>query len=196
MDAVTVVGAGSHGSDIAEIARALSLPGVRFADDDARLGYLAPDDLAPTIFYAGPWWPHDRWTLVARLVPNGWKAAPPLVHPTAWVGKAVRLGPGVVVGAGAVLDHRVRLGPHVHVGIGARLVRCTVGYCSSIGPAATICGDVEIGAKTLIGAGATVTHMVTVGADVQIGAGAVVCHDIPDGRTAVGVPARELVDSV
>lgn len=196
MDAVTVVGVGSHGRDIVEIARALSLPGVRLADDDARLGYETPDDLAPTSFLAGPWWPDDRHRLVGRLVAAGWRAAPPVVHPTAWIGAGVRLGPGVVIGAGAVLDHHVTLAAHVHVGIGARLVRATVGYCTSIGPGATVCGDVTIGARTLIGAGATVTHLVEIGCDATIGAGAVVLHSIPDGRTAVGVPAHELVDSV
>ncbi len=48
----------------------------------------------------------------------------------------------------------------------------------------------RIGDNVYVGAGARVLGGVEVGSDVSIGANAVVIHDVPDGATAVGVPAR------
>ena len=47
-----------------------------------------------------------------------------------------------------------------------------------------------LGDNVFIGAGAKVVGSITVGSNVKIGANAVVLTDIPDGVTAVGVPAR------
>jgi len=47
-----------------------------------------------------------------------------------------------------------------------------------------------LGDNVFIGAGAKIIGPVRVGSDVKIGANAVVTRDLPDGATAVGVPAR------
>jgi acetyltransferase-like isoleucine patch superfamily enzyme len=49
---------------------------------------------------------------------------------------------------------------------------------------------ISIGAGSWIGAGATVLDGVSIGQRAVVGAHAVVRHDVPDGATAVGVPAR------
>ena len=49
-----------------------------------------------------------------------------------------------------------------------------------------------LGDDVFIGAGAKVLGGITVGNHVKIGANAVVVKDIPDGSTAVGVPARAI----
>ena len=48
----------------------------------------------------------------------------------------------------------------------------------------------KLGSRIFLGAGAKVIGAVTVGDDVLIGANAVVVKNVPDGCTAVGVPAR------
>ena len=48
----------------------------------------------------------------------------------------------------------------------------------------------ECGAS--IGSGAVVLGGIKIGAGALIGAGAVVTRDVPEGATAVGVPARAL----
>jgi serine O-acetyltransferase len=48
----------------------------------------------------------------------------------------------------------------------------------------------RIGNDVFIGAGAKILGPVTIGDGVRIGANAVVLRDVPDGCTAVGVPAR------
>jgi serine O-acetyltransferase len=47
-----------------------------------------------------------------------------------------------------------------------------------------------IGDNVMVGVGAKVLGAITVGNDARIGANAVVLRDVPDGGTAVGVPAR------
>jgi serine O-acetyltransferase len=47
-----------------------------------------------------------------------------------------------------------------------------------------------LGRNVYVGAGAKVLGAITIGDDVRIGANAVVLGDVPDGCTAVGVPAR------
>jgi serine O-acetyltransferase len=51
-------------------------------------------------------------------------------------------------------------------------------------------GAPHLGAHVDIGAGAKVLGGVRIGTDAQIGANAVVLTDVPEGATAVGIPAR------
>lgn len=53
-------------------------------------------------------------------------------------------------------------------------------------------GSPTIGHRVDIGAGAKLLGPIHIGDDVSIGANAVVLCDVPDGCTAVGVPARVL----
>ena len=48
----------------------------------------------------------------------------------------------------------------------------------------------QLGSRIFIGAGAKIIGAVTIGDDVKIGANAVVTKDLPDGATAVGIPAK------
>lgn len=48
----------------------------------------------------------------------------------------------------------------------------------------------KLGSRVFIGAGAKIIGPVRVGDDVKIGANAVVTRDLPDGATAVGIPAK------
>lgn len=48
----------------------------------------------------------------------------------------------------------------------------------------------QIGDNVFIGAGARVLGGITIGDHAMIGANAVVIHDVPEGTTAIGIPAR------
>lgn len=86
----------------------------------------------------------------------------------------------------------VHLGQHTHVNAGAFLTRCTLGDFCTVGPNATICGDVTIGNLVTIGAGAVIRNLLTICDDVTIGCGAVVVKDITEPGTYVGNPARPI----
>lgn len=133
-----------------------------------------------------------RLNWIEQLEAAGY-ALPVLIHPTAWVSPSAQLGSGSVVfaqgavqslatiGVGGILntgcsvDHEAQLDDGVHICPGARLA-----------------GEVQVGSRSLIGIGASVIQQVRIGSDVTVGAGAAVVRDLPDGITAVGVPARVL----
>lgn len=95
------------------------------------------------------------------------------------IGRGADFGPGFVLihSNGVVINTGVRGGRNVflehQVTIGAEKQQAPV-----------------LGDDVFIGAGAKVLGNVRIGNRVKIGANAVVTKDLPDGATAVGIPAR------
>jgi len=118
----------------------------------------------------------------ARRIP----VAPWILHRLAMITGQVCIGDPVVLQPGVYIPHG----------------QIVVDGCTSVGsgvvlsPFVTLglrAGDVigpTIGARTVIGTGAKVIGPVNIGRRAKIGANAVVLIDVPDGATAVGVPAR------
>jgi serine O-acetyltransferase len=98
------------------------------------------------------------------------------IHPGATLGRRVFIdhGMGVVIGETAVVGNDVLLFHGVTLG----------GTTMSPGKRHPTVGD-----RVVIGAGAKVLGAVHIGSDARIGANAVVVKDVPDGATAVGIPA-------
>jgi sugar O-acyltransferase (sialic acid O-acetyltransferase NeuD family) len=211
MTGLLILGAGGHAKVVAETALACGVASrLAFLDDRCS----GSDQLPPILGWPmlGPLVealePETRAQFPAAMVAIGHSATrllwlerlqaagyalPVLIHPTAWVSPSAQLGPGSVVfsqvavqaqatmGTGTILntscsvDHDAQLADGVHICPGARLA-----------------GAVQVGERSWIGIGAAVIQQVRIGADVTIGAGAAVVRDLPDGVTAVGVPARVL----
>ena len=95
------------------------------------------------------------------------------------IGRGAEFGPGFVLihSQGVVINARVRGGADVKIEH-----QVTIGAEKNESP---VLGD-----DVFLGAGAKVVGAVRIGSRVRIGANAVVLDDIPDGATAVGVPAR------
>lgn len=95
------------------------------------------------------------------------------------IGRDAELGSGLVIlhSYGIVINSEVRAGKNLVLEHGV-----TIGAEKGQSP---VLGD-----NVFIGAGAKIIGSVRVGSDVKIGANAVVTQDLPDGATAVGVPAR------
>ena len=95
------------------------------------------------------------------------------------IGRGADFGPGFVLihSYGVVINSSVRGGRDVKI---EHLV--TIGAERDESP--------RLGDNVFIGAGAKVVGAVTIGSNVKIGANAVVTKDIPDGVTAVGIPAK------
>jgi sugar O-acyltransferase (sialic acid O-acetyltransferase NeuD family) len=118
---------------------------------------------------------------------------PILIHPSAILGnqKYLQIGEGCIICAGCIITTNITIGRHVIFNLA-----CTVGHESVIGdyssfmPTCNISGEVKIGTASFWGTGAKIINRKRVGNDTIIGAGAVVIEDIPDGATAVGVPAK------
>jgi serine O-acetyltransferase len=86
-------------------------------------------------------------------------------------------------GLGVVLDYRCVIGDNVRID---QEVTIGIRWDEKVAPI--------IGNNVRIGAGAKVLGSIKVGNDARIGANAVVLKDVPDGATAVGVPARIILN--
>ncbi len=113
------------------------------------------------------------------------------IHPKAVISREVRLGKGIVIMAGAVVNPSTVIEDGVVVNTGATVDHdCHLAAFSHLWPGAHLAGSVYVGERSYIGMGAAVIQNIKIGRDVKIGAGAVVISDIPDNATAVGVPAK------
>ena len=59
----------------------------------------------------------------------------------------------------------------------------------------TVVAGVKMGGHVDIGAGAKIIRAVMIGNHAKIGANAVVLNDVPEGATAVGIPAKIISSS-
>lgn len=115
-----------------------------------------------------------------------------VIHPDAQISAHTRIQGGAQVMAGAVVQPRCDVGENSIINTSASIDHgCTIGAHSHIAPGAVLCGSVVIGEKVLVGAGVTIMPGVRVGARAVVGAGSLVLKDVLEGRTVMGVPARE-----
>lgn len=114
-----------------------------------------------------------------------------VVHPTATVGRNVRLGRGVVVCPGVVLTCDIEVGDMV-------MINCcsSVGHDAIIGDWCTISahcdltGHTKLGRGVFMGSGARVIPGKSVGENAVVGAGSVVIRSVASGQKVFGNPAR------
>lgn len=209
MRGVVILGAGGHGRGILEILRAAGQdrgdsPPVRgFLDDDpaqsgreiAGLPVLGTTALLPEIvrehrILVGLGDPDPRRVLAERAAQAGAEFAV-AVHPSAVLYGRVEVGPGAVVGAGAVIAADTRLGPHALVNLGATVGHdCVLGDCATIAPGANLGGFVTMEDGSFVGLGAVVVPGRRLGAGARLGPGSVLLEDLAPGAIAFGVPAR------
>ncbi len=100
------------------------------------------------------------------------------------------VSPGAVVGRNCSFPHPVG----IVIGEGVRIGDdCTIYQNVTLGARRVSEGEQglypELGKGAVIFAGAVVIGPIKIGADARIGANAVVITDVPDGATAIGVPA-------
>jgi UDP-perosamine 4-acetyltransferase len=113
------------------------------------------------------------------------------ISPFAYVSKTARIGDGVLIVAGAVINAETTLEDFVIVNTNASVDHDgRVGEGAHIGPRCALAGKVKVGAQALVGIGTAILPQVTIGANAIIGAGSCVVCDIPPGAKAYGVPAR------
>ena len=97
-----------------------------------------------------------RWKIWQTIQTCGY-TSPALIHPWAYVADTARIGKGVMVMAGAVVDVRAKIGDLAVIWPGVCINHdASVGENTFVSPNATVCGSAEIGAHSFIGAGAAI----------------------------------------
>lgn len=131
-----------------------------------------------------------RMQLQARLVTAGFNVVS-VIHPTATISRYAKLGAGSVIFAGAVINVDATIGDGAIINTSATVDHdCILGVGVHVSPGAHLGGGTRVGDYSWIGIGASVKHLTSIGSNTIVGAGAVVLGDIPDGVTAIGMPAR------
>lgn len=211
---IVVVGAGGHGREVLDVIAACNA-----VEDDAGYKLLGVVDDAPEqinlrrldergITFLGDlssWLQHadrgvryvigigsmlSRRAVDRRMTAAGFEPAT-LIHPSAVLGSAVRLSPGVVVCPGVILTTNITVGRHTHLNFGAAVGHDTrIGNYVMVNPSANISGDCAIEDDVMLGVGCVVLQGLTVGRGAMVGASACVVRDVPAEQVAKGVPAR------
>jgi sugar O-acyltransferase (sialic acid O-acetyltransferase NeuD family) len=197
---VLVIGGGGHAKVVVSTLQAAGFEVVGILDDDPSkrgalvLGVRVEGTLAELgnvparLAVIGIGDNRVRQAVARRFPALSWAT---VVHPQAFVHPSVRLGAGTAVFAGAVIQPDAVLGAHVIINTRASIDHdCEVGDFAHVGPGASMSGGVRVGEGALLGIGSAVIPYRKVGKWATVGGGGVVVHDVPDGATAVGVPAR------
>lgn len=114
-----------------------------------------------------------------------------LVHPTATLGKDVRLGRGTVVMPGVIINANAVVGDQCILN-----TRSSLGHdgvmedFSSLAPAVCAGGNLHLGHGAALSLGCNIIENIRIGAHSVVGAGSLVVDDIPDLVVAFGSPAR------
>jgi sugar O-acyltransferase (sialic acid O-acetyltransferase NeuD family) len=172
-----------------------SLDGVEIRGGDALVLEFPPDQVELVNGIGSTRVPEGRRAAFQRFREAGYRFAS-VLHPSAVIAPTARLGEGVQVMAGAVVQHGASIGDDALVNTRASIDHhCVIGSHVHVAPGVTVCGNVRIGEATHVGAGATIVQGVQVGDAVVIGAGSVVVRPVPSGEVVVGVPARPHVET-
>ena len=128
---------------------------------------------------------------VQREVAQAGFGLPALVHPRAFVDPTAKLGGGVQVMAGAVVQPGAVIGEGCLINTGACVDHdVALGAFVHVAPGAVLAGGVIVEDGAVIGPGAVVSIGRRIGAVALIAAGAVVLDDVAAGARVAGVPAR------
>ncbi len=197
-----ILGAGSYGETILELAADCGESIDYFVDDDTRLHGSEPSKGSPLSAVPS----RSGWGWKVLLRPSQSATGPPgsgspsgseairlgpwtLVHPGSYVSPSASLGDGCLIHRDALVWTRAQLSNHVILSPGARVAHhTTLGEYSMISMGAEVGSAIEIGHGAFVGMGATVmTGVKRLGNRSVVGAGSVVIHDVPDGVTVVGM---------
>ena len=113
------------------------------------------------------------------------------IHPKAIISSSVKLGQGIAIMGGVVINAESIIGDNVVIDTSASIDHeCQIANHAYVAPGVTLSGNVTVGEGAFIGAGATVIQGVRIGENAIVGAGAVVLHDISPATIVAGVPAK------
>lgn len=217
MDAkkLVIIGAGGHAREVRWLAEKISeFPGSTdsfsfqgYVISDA--GNISPHDSVEDIIGDTAWLLDNRDAFDCLALGIGYAAPrlkvadeleplfgpeywPSLIHPTVdFDRKSCQIGHGVSIFAQVAATVNISIGPFTVVNYG-----CTIGHetelgrACSINPGANLSGGIKMGKGVLVGTGAQILQYLEIGDNVRVGAGSLVTKSLPEGVTAVGMPAR------
>jgi sugar O-acyltransferase (sialic acid O-acetyltransferase NeuD family) len=97
-----------------------------------------------------------RWKAWKKVSSSGYHA-PALIHPSAYVADTARVGDGVMIMAGAIVDVHTEIGDLAVIWPGSCVNHDSkIGSNTFVSPNATVCGFANVGSNCFIGAGSVI----------------------------------------
>lgn len=113
------------------------------------------------------------------------------ISPKAVISPTARLGLGIAIMAGAVVNAEAMIDDLAIINTGATIDHdCRIGKAAHIAPQCALAGNVIVGSQSFLGIGCKVIPEIEISEKVTIGAGSVVVSNIEAGLMVVGVPAK------
>ena len=129
-------------------------------------------------------------TIIQQLEQYDFISYPNIISPYSIIATNVKLGKGIIVPPGVIINTDAVISDFVKFGQGASINHhCVIGAHTFVAPSATVTGHVTIGEECFIGAVSAILPDLFVGNGVTVGAGAVVTKNIEDNVVVVGIPA-------
>jgi len=204
---IVVVGAGGHAKVILDILLCqgtydiigLTDPGYKPGNTVLGFPVLGDDDVLPALRREGVTGAFIaigdnrlRSRLFDRVTEDGFELIN-AIHPRAIIAETVRIGRGVAVMAGGIINADASIGDNVIVNTGATVDHdCVIERDVHIAPGVHLGGNVHVKRRAFLGIGTAVIPEITIGEGAIIGAGSVVVDAISDYTLALGVPARPI----
>jgi sugar O-acyltransferase (sialic acid O-acetyltransferase NeuD family) len=114
-----------------------------------------------------------------------------IIHSSSYVDKSCKLGEGIFILPGVVLDYEVEIGDNVLLNTGTIVAHHSkIGTHSFIAPGVKIAGLVRVGSKCFIGIGSNLKDSIEIGDFSIIGAGSLVLKNIENNSVYMGAPAK------
>jgi UDP-perosamine 4-acetyltransferase len=203
--AVVIVGAGGHAKVCIELLRAMGTPiaccigggdspdtclGVPVLKGDEHIARLRSEGHAFAFIAVGANAVRQRLGASARAL--GYELVN-AISPSAIVSPTVRLGSGIAIMAGVVINADTSIGDLAIVNTSASIDHDgVIDEAAHVAPQCGLAGNVTVGPRSFLGVGCKVIPGVSIGADVVAGAGSVIVADVAPNARIAGVPARNL----
>ena len=114
-----------------------------------------------------------------------------VLHPSAIIADTVKIGEGVQIMAGTVVQPFAQIDDNTIVNTSASVDHdCHIGKHCHIAPGTVLCGGVSVGAGTHIGTRTAVIQNINIGRNVLVGAGSLLLNDVSDGMKVYGTPVK------
>ncbi len=116
-----------------------------------------------------------------------------VVHPTAVIGRNVRIGKNCLVMAGVVITSNAWIGDHVCILPNSVIHHdARVGDYTLVGSSVVIAGSTTIGNNCYIGSGCNIINGISIGDFSLVGLGSNVIKSFPSHARIAGNPAKEI----